>query len=78
MLKSYSLVPTVVSPSVSLFSLKMLIGYAQNSPIERLSGMGFNIYPSLVVDILHEFDLEGESCGACSLRCGVVYQVDHD
>ena len=75
MLKSYLLVPTVVSPSESLFSLKMLIGYAQNSFIEHLSGMGFNIYPSLVVDILHEFNLGVlKSCLQHLFR--IFYRID--
>ena len=47
----------------------------QNAFIERLSPMGFSIFPSLVVDILHEFDL-GISKSVLKHLFRIVYVVD--
>ena len=47
----------------------------QNAFAERLSQLGFNIHPTLVVDILHEFELGVFKSILKHLLC-LIYAVD--
>jgi hypothetical protein len=55
LLKPQSLVPTAVSPGVSL----LLEAYTifQNAFSKNLSRFGFNLFRMLLVDLMHEFEL---------------------
>ena len=47
----------------------------QNAFTERLSQLGFNIYPTLVVNFLHEFELGVFKSILKHLLC-LIYAVD--
>lgn len=55
-LKQFSLVPTLVC-SFYFILCKSSSQIYENSFVERLGHLGFSIFPALVVDLLHEFEL---------------------
>ena len=57
-LKEDSLVPTLVRPTEpALFSISDELFQSQNAFSSRLSAFDFDLYPILVVDLMHEFEL---------------------
>ena len=55
LLKDCSLVPTLVSPSGVLEDSELT--YQKNAFTECLSPLGFELFPIIVVDFMHEFEL---------------------
>jgi len=55
-LKDYSLVPTFVR-LFSFISCHSFTSHMQNAFAVRLGFLDFNVFPMLVVDLLHEFEL---------------------
>lgn len=56
-LKAHSLTPNNVSSRTFQTSIKFTLGASQNAFSERLSAFGFNMFPMLVVDLMHEVEL---------------------
>jgi hypothetical protein len=58
-LKEQSLTPNIVSSQAESGSVKLTFngGALQNAFSQQLSPFGFNMYPMLVVDLMHEVEL---------------------
>ena len=60
LLKENSLVPTLVSTTMTNFILLILatgVPCSKNAFIERLAPLGLDLFPIIVVDFMHEFEL---------------------
>ena len=75
LLKNLSLVPTLVKPPFIL-SVLALISH-KNTFAERLSPFGFDIFPALVVDLMHEFEL-GVLKTVLKHLIRILYAIDAD
>ena len=75
LLKDHSLVPTLVSPVRCSKKQELIIHYPKNVFMERLSPLGFDVFPAIIVDFMHEFEL-GVAKNTLKHLVRILYCVD--